>query len=68
MQVCRRLRHDHPRVPVVRLAALAEEEDGTLGPEVGADDYGTKQFSPRGLVLRVQTILRRAHVVSRSSA
>ena len=60
LEVCRRLRRDHPRVPVVMLTALGEEEDRILGLEVGADDYVTKPFSPRELVLRVQAVLRRA--------
>src|SRR4051794_3164423 len=60
LEVCRRLRRDHPRLPVVMLTALGEEEDRILGLEVGADDYVTKPFSPRELVLRVQAILRRA--------
>jgi DNA-binding response OmpR family regulator len=60
LEVCRRLRRDHPRVPVVMLTALGEEADRILGLEVGADDYVTKPFSPRELVLRVQAILRRA--------
>ena len=60
LEVCRRLRRDQPRVPVVMLTALGEEEDRILGLEVGADDYVTKPFSPRELVLRVQAILRRA--------
>jgi DNA-binding response OmpR family regulator len=42
------------------LTALGEEEDRILGLEVGADDYVTKPFSPRELVLRVQAVLRRA--------
>jgi len=60
LEVCRRLRRDHPRLPVVVLTALGEEEDRILGLEVGADDYVTKPFSPRELVLRVQAVLRRA--------
>ena len=60
LEVCRRLRRDHPRIPVVVLTALGEEEDRILGLEVGADDYVTKPFSPRELVLRVQAVLRRA--------
>jgi DNA-binding response OmpR family regulator len=59
LEVCRRLRHDHPGVPVVMLTALGEEEDRVLGLEVGADDYVTKPFSPRELVLRVQAVVRR---------
>jgi DNA-binding response OmpR family regulator len=60
LEVCRRLRRDQPRVPVVMLTALGEEADRILGLEVGADDYVTKPFSPRELVLRVQAIVRRA--------
>ncbi|MEO7070618.1 MAG: response regulator transcription factor [Nostocoides sp.] len=60
LEVCRRLRRDHPGVPVVMLTALGEEADRILGLEVGADDYVTKPFSPRELVLRVQAIVRRS--------
>ena len=60
LEVCRRLRLDMPRIPVVMLTALGEEADRILGLEVGADDYVTKPFSPRELVLRVQAIVRRA--------
>ena len=59
LEVCRRLRLEQPRVPVVMLTALGEEADRILGLEVGADDYVTKPFSPRELVLRVQAIVRR---------
>lgn len=60
-EICRRLRAD-PRtraVPVVMLTARGEEHDRVEGFEVGADDYVTKPFSPRELVLRVKAILRR---------
>jgi DNA-binding response OmpR family regulator len=60
LEVCRRLRARLPGLPVVMLTARGEEEDRILGLEVGADDYVTKPFSPRELVLRVQSILRRA--------
>ncbi|MGH3768353.1 MAG: response regulator transcription factor [Pseudonocardiaceae bacterium] len=59
LEVCRRLRAMGP-VPVVMLTALGEEEDRILGLETGADDYITKPFSPRELVLRVGSVLRRA--------
>jgi len=61
-EVCRRLRID-PRtkyVPIVMLTARGEEADRIEGFEVGADDYVTKPFSPRELVLRLKAILRRA--------
>lgn len=59
LEVCRRLRAAGP-VPVVMLTALGEEEDRIVGLELGADDYITKPFSPRELVLRVASVLRRA--------
>ena len=46
-------------VPILMLTARATEEDRIRGLELGADDYVTKPFSPRELVLRVQAILRR---------
>ncbi|GAA0493890.1 response regulator transcription factor [Streptomyces stramineus] len=58
LEVCRRLRDDGP-VPVIMLTARGDEEDRILGLEVGADDYVTKPFSPRELVLRVASVLRR---------
>ncbi|WP_203791703.1 response regulator transcription factor, partial [Paractinoplanes rishiriensis] len=60
VEVCRRLRHRLPDLPVVMLTALGEEADRVLGLEVGADDYVTKPFSPRELVLRIRSVLRRA--------
>ncbi|MGW5619549.1 response regulator transcription factor [Streptomyces olivaceus] len=58
LEVCRRLRGAGP-VPVVMLTARGDEDDRILGLEVGADDYVTKPFSPRELVLRVESVLRR---------
>jgi two-component system, OmpR family, response regulator ResD len=59
IEVCRRLRA-RGDVPIVMLTALGAEVDRVLGLEVGADDYLTKPFSPRELVLRVQSVLRRS--------
>jgi DNA-binding response OmpR family regulator len=59
LEVCRRLRRGQPTLPVIMLTALGEEVDRVLGLEVGADDYVTKPFSPRELVLRVRSVLRR---------
>ncbi len=58
LDVCSGLRLTRD-VPVIMLTALGEEADRVLGLERGADDYLTKPFSPRELVLRVQSILRR---------
>ena len=60
LEVCRRLRRTMPLLPIVMLTALGEEADRVVGLEVGADDYVTKPFSPRELVLRVRSVLRRA--------
>lgn len=59
LEVCRVIREDGP-LPVVMLTARGDEDDRILGLEVGADDYVTKPFSPRELVLRVESVLRRA--------
>jgi DNA-binding response OmpR family regulator len=59
LEVCRRLRA-RGDVPVIMLTALGTESDRVLGLEQGADDYVTKPFSPRELVLRVESVLRRA--------
>ena len=61
-EVCKQLRAD-PRtapIPIIMLTAKADELDRVIGFELGADDYVVKPFSPRELVLRVKTILRRA--------
>ncbi|MEU8460310.1 response regulator transcription factor [Streptomyces sp. NPDC029003] len=59
LEVCRRLRAAGP-VPVIMLTARGDEDDRITGLEVGADDYVTKPFSPRELVLRVTSVLRRS--------
>ncbi|MCA6092113.1 response regulator transcription factor [Streptomyces sp. SCA3-4] len=66
--VCHALRRDHGALPVIMLTARGEEEDRILGLEVGADDYVTKPFSPRELVLRVRSVLRRTRPVATPAA
>ncbi|MFH0521105.1 response regulator transcription factor [Streptomyces sp. M41] len=63
LEVCRRMR-GHGPVPVIMLTARGDEDDRILGLEVGADDYVTKPFSPRELVLRVESVLRRSGPVT----
>ncbi|GAB2330148.1 response regulator transcription factor [Streptomyces griseoincarnatus] len=63
LEVCRRMRGQGP-VPVIMLTARGDEDDRILGLEVGADDYVTKPFSPRELVLRVGSVLRRVRPVA----
>jgi len=60
--VCREVRADAKLrdLPILMLTARAEEVDRVVGFELGADDYVTKPFSPRELVLRVRAILRRS--------
>ncbi|OIQ26548.1 response regulator transcription factor [uncultured Vibrio sp.] len=48
-------------VPIIMLTAVTEEADRVAGLEMGADDYITKSFSPRELLARIKTILRRSH-------
>jgi DNA-binding response OmpR family regulator len=59
LDVCRILRAESD-VPVLMLTARATEDDLLLGLDLGADDYMTKPYSPRELVARVRTLLRRA--------
>jgi two-component system alkaline phosphatase synthesis response regulator PhoP len=60
LDVCRALRRESD-VPIIILTARVEETDRLIGLELGADDYIPKPFSPRELVARVRTVLRRVH-------
>lgn len=61
LEVCKALKKDAPtsQIPIIMLTAKAEEVDKIVGLELGADDYVTKPFSPRELILRVKSVLRR---------
>ncbi len=59
LDVVRILRAEHRDVPVLILTARSTEDDLLLGLDLGADDYVTKPFSPRELMARVRTLLRR---------
>jgi len=59
-QVCQQLRQEGDWTPVLFVTARDDEVDRVLGLEFGADDYITKPFSPRELVARVKTVLRRS--------
>lgn len=63
IEICRRLRETGDWTPVIFVTARDDEVDRILGLELGADDYLTKPFSPRELVVRVKTILRRQSTV-----
>ena len=56
--VCRQIRKDND-VPIIILSAKVDESDRIVGLELGADDYVTKPFSPKEVVTRVKTVLRR---------
>ena len=58
LMVCREIRKE-TNLPIIMLTAKGEEFDKLLGLELGADDYVTKPFSPREVIARVKTVLRR---------
>ena len=62
LEICKVLKSDPAtlQIPIMILTAKAEEIDRLVGLEFGADDYVTKPFSPREVVLRIKAILRRA--------
>ena len=62
LEVCRALRSDPAtrNIPIIMLTAKAEEIDRIVGLEFGADDYVTKPFSPREVMLRIRAILKRS--------
>jgi DNA-binding response OmpR family regulator len=59
LEVCQMIRQDSD-VPIIMLTARSEETDKLVGLELGADDYIVKPFSPREVVARVRTVLRRS--------
>jgi Response regulators consisting of a CheY-like receiver domain and a winged-helix DNA-binding domain len=59
LSICRRIRSEKT-TPIILLTALGEEVDRIVGLEVGADDYVTKPFSPREVIARIRSLLRRA--------
>ncbi len=69
LEVCRRLKQQPELrdLPVIMLTARAAEVDRIVGLELGADDYLTKPFSPREMLLRVRAVLRRSRGVAGDS-
>lgn len=67
MTVCKTIRKDENKVPILMLTAKDEEYDKISGLEMGADDYLTKPFSPRELIARIHAILRRTGAKESSS-
>ncbi len=60
MNLARTLRDDST-IPIIMLTGRSDEADRVMGLELGADDYVTKPFSPRELLARIRTVLRRRH-------
>src|SRR5512135_2015995 len=69
LEVCKMLRRDPATsaLPIIMLTAKAAEIDRVLGLELGADDYITKPFSPRELLLRIKNILQRGRAPAKES-
>lgn len=67
-QVCKQLRADGDWTPILFCTARDEEVDRILGLEMGADDYITKPFSPREVVARLKSVLRRSSGHTEASA
>ena len=68
LTLCRRLRERWPNMAIIMLTARVEEVDRLLGLELGADDYICKPFSPREVIARIRTVLRRTHPVTPAPA
>jgi DNA-binding response OmpR family regulator len=68
LDVCRNLRMQGIKTPIIMLTAKGQEIDKVLGLEMGADDYVTKPFSPRELQARVKAIFRRMEGITNERA
>lgn len=68
LEICRQLRAQQIKTPVLMLTARSEEIDKILGLETGADDYLTKPFSVREFIARVKAIFRRVDMLKSDSA
>src|SRR5210317_2273964 len=60
LDICKRLRVNKIKTPIIMLTAKGDEVDRIIGLEMGADDYLPKPFNPRELLARIKAILRRA--------
>jgi DNA-binding response OmpR family regulator len=67
MTIARMLR-DQSAIPIVMLTGVRDEADRVMGLELGADDYLTKPFSPRELLARIRTVLRRTKSTALATA
>jgi len=64
-EVCKELKLKGVNTPIIILSGRAQEADKVLGLELGADDYVTKPFSPRELLVRVKAVLRRTETAGK---
>ena len=68
LSICKRLRAEGVRTPIIMLTAKGEDTDRITGLEIGADDYLAKPFNPRELLARIQAVLRRRPVTESPGA
>jgi two-component system phosphate regulon response regulator OmpR len=68
LSICKRLRSEGVRTPIIMLTAKGEDTDRITGLEIGADDYLGKPFNPRELLARIQAVLRRRPVAESPGA
>ena len=66
LAICRRLRGGRNAIPIIMLTAKGEDVDRIVGLEMGADDYIAKPFSPRELLARIKSVLRRYRSLPRN--
>jgi DNA-binding response OmpR family regulator len=62
VEICRNIRAERNNTPIMMLTARSEEIDKVIGFETGADDYLTKPFSIRELIVRIKAVLRRTEI------
>lgn len=67
-EVCREIRSNNKKIPIIMLTAKSDERDELLGFELGVDEYISKPFSPKILVARVEAILRRSGLGGREES
>jgi len=68
LEVCRRIRRQGNKTPVIILTAKGDDVDKIIGLELGADDYMAKPFNPRELVARIHAVLRRSPITAQTDA
>ncbi|PRA07858.1 DNA-binding response regulator [Paenibacillus sp. MYb63] len=64
IEICKYMKHNYHEIPIIMLSEYSEEKDRIEGFKAGADDYVSKPFSPREVVLRIQSIVARTQGIS----